>query len=93
MPYITPQRRGLVVTQQPPDQGVNEPLNVGELTYQLTVVIEEYRRIHGLRFQTIADIRAALDSAKDEFNRRVAHPYEDLKLAANGDCYANGGST
>lgn len=88
MPYIDPKRRELVVTQPAPRQGVNEPLNVGELTYQLTVVLEQYRRLHGDRFQTFAEISAACTHAGDEFRRRVVHPYEDQKCSDQGDCYA-----
>jgi hypothetical protein len=29
----------------------------------------------------------ALEQAKDEFRRRVVHPYEDLKIKENGDVY------
>lgn len=88
MPYIAEYRRPLVTTQPEAPHGVNQALSMGELTYQLTVVIEQYRKIHGTTFQTIGEIRGALDSAKDEFNRRVAHPYEDDKCEANGDVYA-----
>lgn len=78
-----------------PKQGTAHTLNAGELTYLLTVCVEQYRADHGTKFQTFAEIRGALDSAKDEFNRRVAHPYEDTKLEQNGDCYTplNGGSS
>lgn len=87
MPYIAPHRRQLVTTQPEPKHGVAEPISPGELVYQLTAVIEQYREQRGTNFTTINDIRGALDSTKDEFNRRVAHPYEDRKLEENGDVY------
>jgi hypothetical protein len=92
MPYISEHRRQLVTTQPEPKHGVAEPLGAGELVYQLTVVIEQYREIHGTKFATINDIRGALDSTKDEFNRQIAHPYEDEKLQQNGDVYDRSGT-
>lgn len=88
MPYIAPARRALVVTQAAPRQGANEPLNAGELTWQLTRVIEEYRRLHGDRFQTFSDIIGALEGTKVEFSRRILAPYEDAKRILNGDAFA-----
>lgn len=88
MPYITQARRDPVVTEQPPAKGVNEPLNAGELTFQVAHVTEAYRALKGDSFQTYADIVAALECAKQEFYRRVAAPYETGKESANGDVYA-----
>lgn len=88
MPYISRGRRALLVTQPAPARGVNEPRGAGELTYQLTHVIEEYRRIHGDRFQTYSDMLGALEAAKLEAYRRVVAKYEDGKLVANGDVFA-----
>lgn len=88
MPYITKHRRGLVVTQPAPRQGVNKPLDAGELTFQLTHVIEEYRRLKGDRFQTFSDIIGALEATKAEAYRRVVTPYEVGKCVLNGDVYA-----
>ncbi len=59
----------------------------GELNYKLTVEIIDYLMWHGLSYQTCNDIVGALDNCKDEFKRRVQHPYEDGKIKANGDVY------
>ena len=59
----------------------------GQLNFQLTMVILEYLRSHGLRYETCNDIVGALDNCKDEFKRRIQHPYEDKKIIANGDVY------
>lgn len=62
-------------------------MTVGELTYVLTKVVEGHRKRQGTNFETLADIVVALEQAKDEFQRRVVHPYEDTKKNDNGDVY------
>lgn len=59
--------------------------NPGDLNFQFTRLIVDYVKIHGLSYQTINDVKGALIGAKDEFGRRIADPYEDRKLAENGD--------
>lgn len=82
MPYITKeQRRGLTPTPW-------SPTDAGELTFQLTLVIEDYRAMHPVGFRTFAEIIGALEQTKDEFQRRVIHPYEDRKRELHGDVYA-----
>lgn len=81
MPYIEQDRR--------PDL---DPLCVvaetsGELNFQLTTACIEYVVANGLSYQTINDVVGALTGARVEFYRRVAVPYEDRKIAANGDVY------
>ena len=79
MPYIKEADRDHVR-----DHGAS---NVGELTYELTEVIVRYQKNYGLSFRIIAEIRGALVSALDEYNRRVTHNYENVKLLENGDVY------
>ncbi len=62
-------------------------LSPGELNYTLTVVIKEYLYVRGLSYQTCNDMVVALDNCKDEFRRRIQHPYEDEKIKQNGDVY------
>ncbi len=64
-----------------------EAVTAGELNFQLTEVIKSYVKSRGLSYQTVNDIVGALEGAKLEFYRRVAAPYEDTKIAANGDVY------
>lgn len=59
----------------------------GELNYQVTRLITRYMRTKGLSYQTINDVLGVLDGASKEFYRRVAAPYENLKISQNGDCY------
>ena len=68
-------------------------LSPGELNYQITKLVVRYVRTNKLSYQTINDIVGALEGAKLEFYRRVAGPYENIKLSQNGDVYAACDST
>lgn len=58
-----------------------------ELNYAITTLVANYVKFHGLKYSTINDVMGALESAKQEFYRRVAAPYEDTKIKENGDVY------
>ena len=77
MPYIKKEDRCLW-------KGAETP---GELNYLITTDIIGYMERKGLSYQTINDIVGALESAKLEFYRRVAAPYEEKKIEENGDVY------
>lgn len=78
-------RRYLVDPCQDERMGFAE--NAGELNYQLTCVILEYVRKHGMKYQTLNDVIGALEGAKLEFYRRQVAEYEDKKIKENGDVY------
>lgn len=62
----------------------------GELNWAITMLIQEYvKHSHqgAICYATINDIMGALEGAKQEFYRRVAAPYEDIKAKENGDVY------
>lgn len=84
MPYINPQRKSELAAA---GHGASE--TPGELNYLITMLVEDYRAYHGNSYTTFNDIVGALDNAKDEFRRRVQHPYEDRKCEENGDVYAS----
>ena len=63
------------------------PASAGELNYQITTLLQAYVDANGLRYATINDCLGALEGAKLEFYRRVAAPYEDRKIADNGDVF------
>jgi hypothetical protein len=63
------------------------PRSAGELNYAVTILIKSYIKHNCLSYQTINDILGALEGAKAEFYRRVAVPYEDMKISTNGDVY------
>lgn len=83
MPYIQSWRRAEL------DAGVgHKPRSVGELNYCFTRLILGYIEGNGpLSYGLINDVLGALEGAKLEFYRRVAVPYEDGKIAENGDVY------
>lgn len=82
MPYIVQRMRRIIN-----GRGIISPENTGELNYMFTQCIIAYIKRKGLSYQTINDVKGALVSAKDEFGRRIADPYEDKKIAENGDVY------
>lgn len=80
MPYIQQRQRTELAEGR-------EMANSGELNYTLTLVVKDYLDAKGLSYNTINDILGALEGCKLEFYRRIAKPYEDNKLATNGDVY------
>ncbi len=87
MPYIPQEQR------KPGSSEDRWPIPVldtsGKLNYSITMLCEEYRRIHGDRYCTWNTIIGALECAKLEYARRVVAPYEDRKCDENGDVYAS----
>ncbi len=57
----------------------------GDLNYCITVLLHEYITEHGLSYKTLNDCIGVLEAAKMEFYRRIVAPYEDIKIAENGD--------
>ena len=61
-------------------------ITAGDLNYIITRII--YAIWHrGSNYETINSIVGALDCAKLEFYRRIAAPYEDIKIEENGNVY------
>jgi hypothetical protein len=82
MPYIKPENRERAAKQ-------HGPMNVGELTYSLTLTCVRFARFPGkISFFTIALVMGALFCTALEFYRRAAAPYEDTKIQENGDVYS-----
>lgn len=81
MPYIEKYRREVVKHDQ------DRVSTVGELNFLFSTLAVEYVLKNGLSYSTINDVMGVFESAKLEFYRRVAAPYEDVKLAENGDVY------
>jgi len=63
-----------------------EPHTAGELNFLITTFIRDYY-LRKPCYQTINDVVGALEGAKLEFYRRIAAPYEDIKIKENGDVY------
>jgi hypothetical protein len=82
MPYIQQQDRHKFDSYPVP--GSESP---GELNYVVTRICQNYIADHGLSYQTLNDIVGVLECCKLEFYRRKISPYEDNKIASNGDVY------
>ena len=83
MPYISQDDRIDLFTN---DDGP-EPEHAGELNCLFTSIIIKYIEQHGLRYSTLNDVIGALECCKLELYRRVIIPYEERKIAENGDIY------
>jgi hypothetical protein len=81
MPYITEEQRNRIL-------GGDSPRTPGELNYKITNEVNSYLYRYGTSYAVINEIIGILESAKMEFYRRVAVPYEDNKRAENGDVYS-----
>ena len=80
MPYVTKATRYELEFQP--------PMSAGELAYVLSREVERYRQLAGDSYQTFADVLAALESTRHEFQRQVVDPYEDNKIEENGPVFA-----
>ncbi len=81
MPYIPQDARAPLLS------GEAFPTTSGELNFLITSIILNYLLEKGVGYETMNSIVGALDQVKDEFQRRVVHPYEDSKKVENGDLY------
>jgi hypothetical protein len=63
-------------------------LTAGELNYLLTCICQQYIENQKFCYQTLNDVVGALEGCKIEFYRRIVAPYEGVKIADNGDVYA-----
>ena len=62
--------------------------SAGELNYCITKLIDHYISAHGgTSYKNINEVVGVLECAKLEIYRRIAAPYEDIKIAENGDVY------
>lgn len=79
MPYIPKEDR---------KRALNSPKTVGELNYAITMLVLTFMDANGgLSYTNVNNAVGALQCASLELYRRVAAPYEDGKVAANGDVY------
>jgi len=81
MPYIKPADRERLTL---PALAIETP---GELNYLVTSLALQYVRRHGTSYATMNAVTGALECAKSEFYRRVCAPYEDAKIAENGEVF------
>lgn len=65
------------------------PSEAGELNYLVTKLCDAFLMKTGLSYKNLNQAIGALECAKLELYRRVAAPYEDKKLIANGEVYVS----
>lgn len=85
MPYIDQEAREALTLAGAP------AVTPGELNYVITRIILEHLEIKGTSYTTMNTIVGVLEQVKDEFQRRIVHPYEDQKKEENGDVYPGSG--
>ena len=56
----------------------------GVLNYSISCLLKQ---LYDLRYSEVNEAVGALECIKQEYYRRVAGPYEDLKAKENGDVY------
>lgn len=64
-----------------------DPRTPGELNYAITRLLVGYVGLKGKTYTHLNDCLGALSGATHEFYRRVVVPYEEGKMAENGDVY------
>lgn len=80
MPYIKSEDRKKLLN------GVYKPKTAGELNFLVTTIVDLYLK-EDLSYNKINEVVGVLECAKLELYRRIASPYEDNKIAENGDVY------
>lgn len=81
MPYIKRERREAILAGA-------KPQDAGELNFAITSLVDRYLEDKGeIRYGWLNEVIGAIECAKLELYRRVAAPYEDNKIAENGDVY------
>ena len=69
-------------------RAMSNPKAVGELNYKITeACIDFIEESGGLSYTNVQNVIGVLECAKLELYRRVLAPYEDVKIAENGDVY------
>ena len=85
MPYLHPEDRKKISVDV--SFGSSEGFTPGALNYVLTIIVNGYLKHRGKSYAVMNEIIGVLEQTKDEFQRRVIHPYENEKIKANGDVY------
>lgn len=81
MPYIERRDRELLYAGTQPD-------TAGQLNFLITTLLDTWLYEKGLNYGNLNTAIGVLEAVKLELYRRLAVPYEDWKLVANGDVYS-----
>lgn len=88
MPYIHPEDRALLEEDKLKEIGATCVVG-GDLNFCVTTLVLGFLGRDKLSYAAINEAMGALECAKLELYRRMAGPYEDTKIAQNGDVYPN----
>lgn len=80
MPYIKESARKQI-------NAYRAPRTAGELNYEITQACLAYIEKSGVSYVALNEVIGVLECAKLEMYRRMCAPYEDKKIAENGDVY------
>jgi len=92
MPYIEQKDRDRIIEENV-DSGLNtivmDSINkAGELNYAITELMINYLNRKGVSYTNMNEVVGVLECAKLEIYRRMTVPYEQIKIAENGDVYS-----
>ena len=62
--------------------------NPGELNFAITKMVTYYIQKKGLSYAVLNEVLGVLTAVTFELYRRLAVPYENAKMAENGDVYS-----
>jgi len=70
------------------DRGIWAPSTPGELNFQITKMVDAFiQKTGGVNYTNLNTAVGVLECAKLELYRRIAAPYEEVKMGENGDVY------
>jgi len=88
MPYIKKEQRNVVDAHvkklADAIKETGKENRAGVLNYSVSCLIHQ---LYELRYSEVNEAVGALECIKQEYYRRIAGPYEDLKAKENGDVY------
>jgi hypothetical protein len=83
MPYIKQADRGRFI--DPAKDIATKAECAGDLNYAITAICHFYLKKKGIKYANVNEVIGMLDCCKMELYRKVGAPYEDVKIAENGD--------
>ena len=89
MPHIEPgQRRDVLKSAVRVLSSSVGPIRTkAELNFVIARLLTQYLQDNGTNYQNISDAKAAATDCAAEFQRLVIDPYEDGKIAVNGNAF------
>lgn len=85
MPYINPESRERLAHTVMHLEYEAQTATLGDLNYLITKLVRAW--IAEPSYSKLASATGVLENVKQELYRRLASPYEDKKIAENGDVY------